>query len=238
LAKKRKQHKPSQVKPLSGEEITPLEKPDGPKKKKRQPVTKWREQPNWPLTALAGAGLLLTAYLVLTSWLGQAPLYCDEGSTCDIVQRSRWGTFLGLPVALFGFLTYAALFIIGLKVRKPGLHWKAAWTVSLLGLCYSVYLNTISLFVIEAMCAYCLASLSIMAAIFIFMTLKRPEGLPDFKFKTWATEAIVVVLLVVGGMHMHYSGVFDSAAGPEDPYLKGLAEHLTLEKAVLYGAFW
>jgi len=37
---------------------------------------------------------------------------------------------------------------------------------------------------------------------------------------------------------MHYSGVFDPAAGPEDPYLRGLAEHLSKEKAVIYGAFW
>jgi len=33
-------------------------------------------------------------------------------------------------------------------------------------------------------------------------------------------------------------GVFDPAAGAEDPYLRGLAEHLSQEKAVFYGAFW
>jgi len=197
-----------------------------------------RDKPNLPLIALAGAGMLLTAYLVIISLLGDAPLYCDEGSSCDIVQRSRWGTFLGLPVALLGFLTYTALLVIGIKVRNVVMHWKSAWTVALLGIGYSVYLNVISLFVIEAACAYCLASLSIMAAIFIYMTLKRPEGFPEFNFKTWASEALIVVAVIVGGMHMHYSGVFDSAAGPEDPYLQGLAEHLTQEKAVLYGAFW
>ncbi|MCP4401383.1 MAG: Vitamin K epoxide reductase, partial [bacterium] len=67
------------------------------KKKKGQPGLKKRGNPNWPLTALAIAGMVLTAYLVLTSWLGQTPLYCNEGSSCDIVQQSRWGTFLTLP---------------------------------------------------------------------------------------------------------------------------------------------
>lgn len=238
MGKKKKRHKHLQEKQLSVEGPSPREKPEGRRKKKRQQVMKQREQPNRPLMALAGAGMLLTAYLVIVSWVGQAPLFCDEGSTCDIVQRSRWGTFLGLPIAFWGLLTYAALFFIGFKVRDRGMHWKAAWTVSMLGLGYSVYLNSISLFVIEAMCVYCLASLSIMAATFIFMTLQRPEGLANFQFKTWATEAIIVVLVVVGGMHMHYSGVFDPEAGPEDPYLRGLAEHLTEEKAVLYGAFW
>jgi hypothetical protein len=106
------------------------------------------------------------------------------------------------------------------------------------GLGYSVYLNTISLLVIEAMCAYCLASLSIMAVIFGVLYFQRPEGLPDFKFKTWAGETVIIAMVIVGGMHLHYSGVFDPMAGPEDPYLRGLAEHLTREKAVMYGAFW
>ncbi len=238
MAKKRKRHKTPQEKPAAVEETSPREKAEGRRKKKRKTVMKMREQPNWPLSALAGAGMVLTIYLVLTSWLGEAPLFCDEGSSCDIVQRSRWGTFLGLPIAFLGFLTYAALFFIGIKIRNKLIHWKSAWTVSLIGLGYSIYLNVISLYVIEAMCVYCLASLSIMAAIFIFMTFQRPDGFPEFKYKTWAAEALIVLFVIVGGMHLHYSGVFDSAAGPEDPYLKGLAEHLTMEKAVMYGAFW
>jgi uncharacterized membrane protein len=231
LGKKKKLKKTSQEKP-------PLVKPAVRKKKKGQPLLKKRENPNWPLTALAVAGMVLTAYLVLTSWLGQAPLYCDEASPCDIVQQSRWGTFLVLPTAFWGFLTYALLAYIGFRVRNRGLHWKSAWTVSLVGLGYSVYLNTISLLVIEAMCAYCLASLSIMAVIFGVVIFQRPERLPHFKFTTWVGETIVIVMLFVGGMHLHYSGVFDPAAGPEDPYLRGLAEHLTREKAVFYGTFW
>jgi uncharacterized membrane protein len=182
--------------------------------------------------------MALTVYLTITSWLGQAPLYCDQGSSCDIVQNSRWGTLLGVPTSFWGFLTYAALAHIGFRVRNIGLHWKTAWTVSLVGLSYSVYLNVISLFVIEAACVYCLASLSIMAAIFGVSTFQRPAGLPDFNFKAWAGQTIVVALVIIGGLHLHYSGVFDSTAGPEDPYLRGLAEHLSKENAIIYGAFW
>jgi uncharacterized membrane protein len=238
LGKKRKRHKPSPDKPPSREETLPREKPAGRKKKKGQPVLKKRDRPNWPLTALAGAGMVLTAYLVLTSWLDQPPLYCDEGSSCDIVQQSRWGTFLGLPTAFWGFLTYAALAYIGFRVRHPVWHWKSAWTASLVGLGYSVYLIAISLLVIDATCAYCLASFSIMAVIFGVIIFQRPAGLPDFKYVTWAGQTIAMALVIVGGMHLHYSGVFDPAAGPEDPYLRGLAEHLSRENAVFYGAFW
>lgn len=197
-----------------------------------------RENPNWPLTALAGAGMVLTAYLVLTVWLGQQPLYCEEGSTCDIVQQSRWGTFLGVPTAFWGFLTYATLAYIGFSVRNTGWHWKSAWIVSLLGLGYSIYLNAISQFVLQVTCAYCLTSLSIMTVIFGVVIFQRPAGLSNFNYAAWAGKTILVTMVIVGGMHLYYSGVFDSAAGPEDPYLRGLAEHLTREKAVFYGAFW
>lgn len=182
--------------------------------------------------------MALTAYLTITSWLGQPPAYCDQGSSCDVVQQSRWGTFLGLPISFLGFLTYAVLGHIGYRVRTVRLHWTSAWTVSLIGLSYSVYLNSISLFAIEAACAYCIASLSIMAAIFGVVTFQRPAGLPDFNVKPVAAQAIAAAIVIVAGMHLHYSGVFDPAAGLEDPYLQGLAEHLTKENAVMYGAFW
>lgn len=207
-------------------------------KKRRQSVPQRREQPNWPLTALAAVGLGLTLYLAITSLLGGQPLYCDKGSTCDIVQQSRWGRFLGMPISFWGFLTYMVLAFIGFSVRKIRLHWKLAWTVSMAGLGYSLYLNTISLVVMRATCFYCLASLFIMALIFSVVTFQRPKMLPNFKFPILAAEAAVLTLLIVGGMHLHYSGIFDSTSGPEDSYLRGLAEHLTREKAVFYGAFW
>ena len=206
--------------------------------KKKQPEPQTLEGPNWPLTGLAVAGMVLTAYLVLTSWLGQPPVLCDEGSSCDIVQQSRWGTFMGIPTALLGFLTYAALGYIGFRLRDPGTHWKSAWTVSMVGLGYSVYLIAISLFVIEATCIYCLVSFSIMTVIFGVLTSQRPKNLPKFNFLAWARQTVIITAVIVGGMHLYYSGAHDKAAGVEDPYLKGLAEHLTKEKALLYGAFW
>lgn len=238
MGKKRKRHGKPLNKTSSRETPAVLEKPEGRKKKKKQPVPKKLEHPNWLLTGLAGAGMALTAYLVLTILLDKPPLYCEEGSSCDMVQQSRWGTFLGAPIALWGFLTYATLAYIGLRVRDPVSHWKSAWLVSLAGLGYSVYLTAISLLVIEATCIYCLISLSIMAVIFGVVIFQRPAGLPGLNYTTWAGKTILVTILIIGGMHLHYSGVFDPAAGPEDPYLRGLAENLSQENAVFYGAFW
>lgn len=238
MGKKAKGQGASQKKQAAPEETPVKGKTAARKDKKKQPVLKKLENPNWLLTGLAGAGMVLTAYLALTAWLGRPPLYCTEGSSCDIVQRSRWGTFLLMPTAFWGFLTYAALAYIGLRVRNPISHWKSAWTVSMAGLGYSVYLIAVSLFAIKAACAYCIASFSIMTVIFLVVTFKRPKELPEFNFAAFARQTVIITAVIIGGMHLHYSGIFDPAAGPEDPYLKGLAEHLTQDKAILYGAYW
>ena len=238
MGKKKKRQGISQKKQASPEETSVKEKSADRKKKKKQPVLQKLENPNWLLTGLAGTGMVLTAYLVLIAWLDQPPLYCEEGSTCNIVQQSRWGTFLALPTAFWGFLTYAALAYISIRVRNLGAHWKSAWTVSMVGLGYSVYLMAVSVFVIEAACAYCIVSFSIMAVIFGTVTFQKPKVLPKFNFAAFARQTVIITAVIVGGMHLHYSGIFDPAAGPENPFLKGLAEHLTREKALLYGASW
>jgi uncharacterized membrane protein len=238
VGRKRKQKKIKTEKPLSAEPLSVKKKSEKRNKKKRQQVPLKRDHPNRTLTCLAGLGMVLTAYLALTSLMGQNPLYCDAGSSCDIVQHSRWGTFLGLPTALWGFLLYALLAYIGYFIREPAGQWKSAWTVSFIGFGYSLYLNAVSMFVIEAMCAYCIVSLSIMALIFAVVSFQKPSELTGFNFRKLAVRTIVTGMVIIGGMHLHYSGLFDPAAGPEDPYLKGLAEHLSAEDAVLYGAYW
>ena len=236
MGKKKKRKVVSQKKTPLQEETTFQEKPT--KKKKKMPVLHKMENPNWILTGLAATGMILTAYLVLTGWLDNAPVLCADGSSCDIVQQSRWGTFLALPTAFWGFLTYATLLYIGIKIRNIGSHWKSAWTVSMIGMGYSIYLISISMLVIEAACAYCIASFLIMSVIFCVLTFQRPKELPKFNFTAFLKQTVIITAVIVGGMHLHYSGVFDPMAGPEDPYLKGLAKHLTEDQAILYGAYW
>jgi len=238
LSKKEKRQKPSPEKAFPQLRKPTPDRSVKQNKKKRQPVLKKRMQPNWPLTVLAGAGMALTLYLTVNVWLGGTPLYCAEGSSCDIVQQSRWGTFLGLPTAFWGLWVYTTLAFIAFNVRNPERNWKSAWFVSALGLGYSIYLTTISVFVIGAVCFYCLISLTLMTVTFGVIVLQRPGGMQKFKLKNWVVETVVVALVFVGGMHLHYSGVFDPAAGPKDPYLVGLAKHLSEKDAILYGAFW
>ena len=193
---------------------------------------------NLIVAGLAIAGMILTVYLSITGWLNQAPVLCTEGSSCDIVQQSRWGTFLGMPTAFWGFLTYTSLLIICIKIRNPVKHWQFAWPVAMIGLLYSAYLISISIFFIQAACFYCLISFSIMTVIFALLTLKRPKKSTKLDISTYAKQTVFIAVIFVGIMHLYYSGFIDPKMGPEDPYLKGLAVHLRQNQAIVYGAYW
>ncbi len=193
--------------------------------------------PNAPLTlillALTACGVALTTYLSYTALFEAHPAFCGEGSGCDLVQSSRWATFLGIPTAAWGLFTYLTMAALTWRARtKPGSRTPLIF-VAVGGFGISAYLTVISIVKIEATCAYCLASFGIITAIMILTLVQRPPG--------WAAslkEASVIAVLLIGGLHLHYSGVFDEAAGPEDPQLQALAIHLTETGAKFYGAYW
>jgi hypothetical protein len=194
--------------------------------KRQSPALRRRKLPNWPLLGLALAGMALSGYLSATAWFGSQPLYCGEGTACDVVQTSHWATLLGLPIAFWGFLTYSALAFIAGRVKKADLHWSYAWLVAVIGLGISLYLSAIAVFVLGAACTYCLSSMFLIAIIVGVLVRQRPEGLPGFRWPTWLAQTGGVAAALVVLLQLHYSGAFHPAAGPEDPYLKGLSLHL------------
>jgi len=185
------------------------------------------------LLVLAGIGILLTSYLTYVAWFESHPAFCSEGSGCDLVQASRWAMLLGLPMALWGWLTYVILtYCIWRAKRKPG-SWTMVVFVAVCGFSISAYLTVVSVVEIEATCPYCLASFAIMTTIMLLTLLRKPPN-----WTTSLKEALVIGVLLVAGLHLHYSGVFDAAAGPEDPQLQALAIHLTDKGVKFYGASW
>lgn len=185
------------------------------------------------LLVLAGIGILLTSYLTYVAWFEAHSAFCSEGSGCDLVQASRWATLLGIPMAFWGWLTYVMLaYVIWRAKRKPG-SWTVVVFVAVCGFAISAYLTTVSVLEIEATCPYCLASFAIMTTITILALVRQPPN-----WSTSLKEALVIAALLVGGLHLHYSGVFDAAAGPEDPQLQALAIHLADKGVKFYGAYW
>jgi uncharacterized membrane protein len=196
-----------------------------------------RDGPNWPLFALAAAGMALSGYLTLTAWLGKEVAFCVEGAGCDVVLNSRWSTLFGMPTSFWGFLTYALLAAVAWN-RYADNQWRWAWVISLFGVLYSLYLTSVSFFVLQAACQYCLASLGLMAAIFIMTTFQRPANLPKFSWGPWLAKSIGATAAGIVTLHLYYAGYWGKAPGPEDPWIRGLAEHLAKSDAKFYGAYW
>ena len=188
---------------------------------------------NIVILILAVTGALLTAYLTFTSSFQEHPAFCSEGSACAIVQSSRWSTFLAIPMALWGCLTYVVMAGLAWRARtKPG-SWSLLIFIAICGFAISAYLTTVSILEIESTCPYCLASFAIITTIMILTIFQKPTN-----WITSVKEAAVIGGIIVVGLHLHYSGVFDASAGPEDPQLKALTIHLKKTGAKFYGAYW
>jgi uncharacterized membrane protein len=124
------------------------------------------------LTALiALVGLFIAVYLALYKAGIIGTLACGTGS-CETVQLSRWATFLGLPVAAWGAGYYAlvvALALAGIQDR-----WAESRRLSLTmlivtgwGVVFSAWLTYLELFVIHAICRWCVVSAVLAVTIFV-----------------------------------------------------------------------
>ena len=196
-----------------------------------------RSLDNW-LLGLAGLGVLLTGYLTLVAWLGEHPAYCSADSECDIVQSSRWSTLFGMPMSLWGLLTYAVLTGLAWRLRSRPSTWRTALLVACIGAGVSWFLALVSVFQIEATCGYCLASFALMNVLLVLVLLRRPSPMPEHAWRRALPFPIGAAIALVLGLHLHFNGFFDPAAGPEDPYLRELATHLQDSGARFYGAYW
>ena len=207
------------------------------KAKPKSSQTVVKDAPNWPMLGLAVIGMVLAAYLTVMAWQEKLVAFCAAGSACDAVLSSRWSTLFGMPTSFWGFLTYALLAAIAWNKRSES-QWRVAWIISLFGLLYSLYLTWVSLFEVRAACPYCLSSLGLMTAIFITVAMQRPKNLSGFSWGPWLAKSAGGALVIVLALHLHYAGYWGKTAGPEDPWIRGLAEHLTKTNAKFYGAGW
>jgi len=196
-----------------------------------------RSGPNLPLLILSGLGAALTGYMAWTALGGGSVRGCGIGSSCDIVLNSNWSKLFGLPTALWGFFAYAALGYTAFEKRVDR-HWQYAWTLSLFGLLFSLYLTTISLTVIGAACPYCLTSLALMTSTFVLLTFQRPGEIPNFAWRGWLAKTAPASLGLILVLHLSFTGVIGTPAPPDNPIAKALAEHLTDIGAKMYGASW
>ena len=124
---------------------------------------------------LAFIGVFVSTYLTLYKFGYIGSLQCAVGS-CETVNTSRWATFLGLPVAAWGLGFYVAalaLVFVGIQERYADSSAVALALVALTGwgVLFSGWLTYLELFVIDAICIWCVTSAVIVLVMFAISVL-------------------------------------------------------------------
>jgi uncharacterized membrane protein len=192
---------------------------------------------DWRVIAVAAAGVLVAGYLGVTKLLGGAAAFCATGGGCDIVQASRYAMLLGVPTALWGVAAYAAVGTLAMLGLTTG-RWLMAFAIAAGAVGFSAYLTWLELFVIRALCGYCLVSAALAVAVLAVLLVSRPviggrrSPVRPARLVTLG-GASAVATIVVG------AAIF--AATPDSGnvgYQEALARHLAATGAVMYGAYW
>jgi uncharacterized membrane protein len=104
------------------------------------------------------ASALVSGYLSVTRAMGEAAV-CGPSKGCETVASSEYSAVLGIPVAFLGLgLSLVLLVLAGLWwLRRERRALLVAYGLLLLATLGVAYLTYLELFVIEAICPWCLA---------------------------------------------------------------------------------
>jgi uncharacterized membrane protein len=126
---------------------------------------------------LAFCGLTDSAYITQHQLSG-TPLLCNiqNLSGCNIVASSQYSRIFGVPLAELGVLFYGIIFVLAALeiVIFDQLLRRVLQGFAIIGVLFSLYTTFIQVFVIGAVCVYCLLSALIALCILILASLIEP----------------------------------------------------------------
>jgi uncharacterized membrane protein len=110
------------------------------------------------IVAIAGIGV--ATYIAIVEGGGGTPK-CVVGGGCETVANSRYAHLAGINVAVIGITGYVVLLIAALIPGDIGRF--GGFIAALIGVGFSLYLTYLELFVIDAICEWCVTSACLMA---------------------------------------------------------------------------
>jgi len=131
----------------------------------------------WGIVLFAFCGIAVSTYIAQSEMQG-APLICDIESLagCNEVVTSEYANLLGISLAQWGLLFYSLVFVLAafelFLVNQMLRHTLQALAVA--GAIVSLYGLVTQVFIIQALCIYCLASVAAAIGIFVCATLIEP----------------------------------------------------------------
>jgi uncharacterized membrane protein len=127
------------------------------------------------LAVVALAGIGVAGYLTYVHY-DESALICTTGG-CEEVQQSEYAELAGIPVALLGLLAWVAVLV--LVAWDSPLARALTAGVALVAAAFAVYLVVLQLFVIDAICVWCMVNdvvLIPLLAVFSLLRLRTPAA--------------------------------------------------------------
>ncbi len=148
----------------------------------RDPGPALRWQPIVTL-ALCLFGLGVSTYLTITHFDTHVSLSCPAGGgviNCEKVTTSPQSYVFGIPVATLGLGFFVPMLVLCLPVawhaRHASVHW-ARLALSVTGVGMIIYLISMELFVIKAICLWCSSVHIITFVLFVIIATSTPAAL-------------------------------------------------------------
>jgi uncharacterized membrane protein len=128
--------------------------------------------------AVAVAGLGVASYLTAVRYQGNDPA-CVIGGGCHTVQQSEYAELAGIPVAVLGLVAYTALLVSAILPGQAGRALGLFTAIVSFG--FSAWLTYAELVLIDAVCAYCVTSATLITLALILTVWRaavagEPEG--------------------------------------------------------------
>lgn len=126
------------------------------------------------LIALSILGILDAAYLTYVKLIEDG--VCAVGGGCAIVNTSPYASLWGIPIAAIGGGAYLVMLIVLLLEERSDFFAingsLIVFGLSLIGVLYSVYLTYLELYVIHAICPFCVISAVILVAMLVVSIMR------------------------------------------------------------------
>jgi uncharacterized membrane protein len=129
----------------------------------------------WLMVLLVVANVGISGYLSYAYLMNQS-IVCGESQGCDQVAQSSYSSMFGIPIAVYGLLTYIVLLGLLVVRRRVGENREAyvplaMFGIAIVGVLFSAYLTYLELFVILAVCKWCVAQAVIMTAFLVLSAI-------------------------------------------------------------------
>ena len=127
-------------------------------------------------------GLLVSIYMSIYKFSNNNAMCLGSGD-CATVNASRFSEIYGIPVAFFGVFGFVAIILVHFLEKRIKLFEQQGtlmiFGMGLFGFIFVLYLTYVELYVIHAICPFCVATAIAMVLVFIIAIIRLVRNQPE-----------------------------------------------------------